>query len=261
MTDRDESLAGRRIVVTRPAGPGAEALAVPLEALGAQVVRFPTVELVDPPDRGPLLAAADDLAGFDWLLLTSPSAVERFATALEEVGGGLAQVRIACVGPTTAARVEERLGRTPDLVPAEGFSGTVLAEHLAASGLAGRRILHPRASAAPPTLRDALTAAGAEVVAPVAYVTAAPEVDSGPLVARLETGDVDAVTFASGSAAEHLAGLLGERAGELLGGTAVACLGPVTARVARGLGLRVDLVAGEATARGLVEALVAFLRR
>jgi uroporphyrinogen-III synthase len=63
------------------------------------------------------------------------------------------------------------------------------------------------------------------------------------------------VTFASPSAVRNLAKLLG---GDLspLEGPLIACIGPVTARAARRLGLRVDVEASEHTVEGMVQALV-----
>jgi uroporphyrinogen III methyltransferase/synthase len=63
---------------------------------------------------------------------------------------------------------------------------------------------------------------------------------------------VDAVTFTSSSTVRgflNAGGRVPERA-------AVVCIGPVTARTARELGLRVDAVAEPYTLDGLVEALV-----
>ena len=248
--------------MTRPAGPGAEALARPLEALGAECLRFPTVALVDPPDRGPLLAAARALAEIDWLLLTSATAVHRLADALDEVGdAGLPEgLRLACVGPVTSAAARARLSREPDLVPPGRFAGSDLAVLLTEAGLAGARVLYPRASAAPPALKEALEAAGATVADPVAYTTACPEADASPLADRLASGGVDAATFASGSAVRNLARMLGEdRAPGLLARTAIACLGPATAAEAERLGLRVAIRPETFTAPALVEAIRAHL--
>jgi len=247
-----------RVLVTRPAGPGAEALAEPLEALGAECVRFPTVELVDPPDKRPLLASARALADVDWLLLTSANAVDRLASAMRDVGtAGLpSTVRIACVGPITARPSPDRLGRGPDLVPERRFRGAAMAEQLAAAGLAGSRVVYPRASAAPATLKTTLTAAGATVDDPVAYTTACPRVDAAPLAERLAAGELQVATFASGSSVSNLASLLGaDRIPDLLGRTAVACLGPVTAAEAVRHGLEVAIQPALSTAPALVEAI------
>ena len=60
----------------------------------------------------------------------------------------------------------------------------------------------------------------------------------------------DAVVLASGSAARSLA--LQGGAGDAL----VACIGPKTAEIAREVGLPDGIVADEATAKGIIHALV-----
>jgi uroporphyrinogen-III synthase len=65
-----------------------------------------------------------------------------------------------------------------------------------------------------------------------------------PEAARLlRAGRIDAVTFASGSAARGFAALFGSEAGPLAAGTVVACMGSTCAADARAEGLRVDAVA------------------
>ena len=63
------------------------------------------------------------------------------------------------------------------------------------------------------------------------------------------------VTFTSSSTVSNLMELLGGDK-ELLASSLIACIGPVTAKTATELGIRVDLVAKKATVEGLVEALV-----
>jgi len=57
-------------------------------------------------------------------------------------------------------------------------------------------------------------------------------------------GRVDAIAFASGSAARGFAKLFGPDAPRLAGRAAVACMGRTCAAAARSAGLRVDAVAG-----------------
>ncbi|OLB61330.1 MAG: hypothetical protein AUH96_12300 [Nitrospirae bacterium 13_2_20CM_2_61_4] len=65
---------------------------------------------------------------------------------------------------------------------------------------------------------------------------------------------MDAVTFTSSSTVRHFV-----EAGPVPPGAKVVCIGPITARTARGLGLKVTEVAGEYTEDGLIAALVAAL--
>jgi len=97
---------------------------------------------------------------------------------------------------------------------------------------------------------------GAAVDEVVAYRTlgvGAPD----ELKALLEEGQIDVVTFTSSSTVRNLvASLQGRTPGNALSRCLVACIGPVTARTAERLGIRVDVVAKEHTIAGLVEAIV-----
>ena len=62
------------------------------------------------------------------------------------------------------------------------------------------------------------------------------------------------MTFTSSSTVRNLAAMLNGHI-ETLRGPLVACIGPITAKTAEELGLRVDVVASESTVEGLVRAM------
>ena len=68
-------------MVTRPRDEGSRA-AVALETLGAEVLLAPTVEVRPISDPGPLDAAIDRLASYDWLVFTSANGVRFFLERL-----------------------------------------------------------------------------------------------------------------------------------------------------------------------------------
>jgi uroporphyrinogen-III synthase/uroporphyrinogen III methyltransferase/synthase len=253
-------LHGRRVAVTRGAG-GEDALSAGLRALGAEVLEFPAIAVGPPEDGAPLDAALRQLPRFAWAAFASVNAVERTVARLDALGvprAALADLRLACVGPATAARLAD-LVRQPDLLPGE-HTGAALAASLARH-VAGRAVLVPRAAEGRPELGDGLAAAGAEVVAPVAYRTvAAPPASLAPLGDLLEAGRVDAVAFASPSAVRSVAAALGPRAA-LLGRVLLGAIGPTTAAALRQAGLTPGAVPAEHTAEALAAALAAALGR
>ncbi len=190
-------------------------------------------------DTSALDAAIESLARDDWVVFTSANGVAAVGTRLRSLYG----VRIAAVGPATAAAVRV-LGSEPSFVP-ERFAAEEIVAGLGA--LAGVRVLLPQADIADPQLADELRARGATVAAVVAYRTVEIAPDPSGMLA-LEAAD--AVVLASPSAARSLATL------ELGGRPLIACIGPTTAAAAREAGLRVGLVAREATAEGMIHALV-----
>ena len=240
----DVSLAGLRIMVTRADGQAA-ALANALTALGAQTVRCPVIA-IEPIAVDPM----PDLGRYDWLVLTSANGVDRLRELLQEGSRDLpAHTKVAAIGPETAARAREA-GMPPTLVP-ERYIAEDLADALSAAMAPGARILLARAAGARDVLPQQLRARGAEVDVIETY-RAVPPADVGPRLAAC-LPEVDMVTFTSSSTVRHFVDAM---PGALANRVRVACIGPITAETARGLGLRVDIIAEEYTTRGLVEAIV-----
>ena len=242
----DAPLAGLRIMVTR-ADRQASALADGLTALGAQAVLCPVIAIepiaVDP-------VALRDLGRYDWLVLTSANGVDRLREMLREASRDFpAHLKVAAIGPETAARAREA-GMPPALVPAR-YIAEDLADTLSAAMAPGDRILLARAAGARDVLPQQLRARGAEVDVLETYRAIPPEHVRPRLAACLP--DVDMVTFTSSSTVRHFVDAM---PGALPDGVRIACIGPITAETARGLGLRVDIIAQEYTTRGLVEAIV-----
>ena len=222
-------LAGQRVVVTRPrehAGP----LVIGLEGLGAEVAVVPLIAVAPLEDDGELRRLVER-GDHDWIVFTSANAVRAVESVVPDV-----RARVAAVGPTTASSLRE-LGVEPAFVP-DRFAAAEIADGL--EPLAGARVLLPQSEIAERSFADELRARGAAVDVVDAYRTVAVHPTDTEL-AQLERAD--AILLASGSAARSLAAAAAptER-------TLVVCIGPSTAAAARAAGLRVDLVAGEATA-------------
>ena len=249
-------LFGRRIVVTRARAQAGE-LSRELEALGAEVFEFPTIEICPPEDFGPLDEAIRELDSFDWIVFTSVNGVEAFMERLGHYGLDLRAVprgaKVAGIGPATAQRVEEaglRVDVTPEEYKAEALIGA-----LANCSLEGKRVLIPRAKVAREILPEKLREAGAEVVVPPAYESLPSSEGKEQLGELLENGEIDCTTFTASSTVENFVRAFGEEAAQLLSGARVACIGPITAKTARDHGLRVDTEADEYTIPGLVNAV------
>ncbi len=253
-------LFGRRIVVTRPRAQ-AQAFAALLEAEGAEVVSLPTIAPAPPPSFDAFDAALAELGRYAWLVLTSPHGVEVFFERLRTLGRDvreLAGVRVAAIGPATAAGIAAR-GLNVALTPAE-YRAEAVADALVAAGVAGERVLLARAAGARTVLPERLRAAGALVDDVATYRTIVP-----PDAARapaLFAGDrrPDFVTFTSSSTVTNFAALFPDRdLKAVLTGVAVGCIGPVTAATARDHGLAVDVEPKEYTVPAFAAALTRFL--
>ena len=140
--------------------------------------------------RAELADAMLELNSYDWLVFTSPNGVDEFFDIffkafedLRDIGG----VRIAAVGPATAAKLKE-LHLKVDLMPDEYVAAKIaeaMAEHESIENL---KILLLRAEVANPELPDGLEAMGA-IVDDIACYKTVPETEDrerrrGPTAGR-----------------------------------------------------------------------------
>jgi uroporphyrinogen III methyltransferase/synthase len=73
---------------------------------------------------------------------------------------------------------------------------------------------------------------------------------------------IAAVTFTSSSTVNNFVEMLGQKEYKtLVNGVAVACIGPVTAKTAEELGMKVEIVPREYTIPALVDAMVEYFKR
>lgn len=250
-------LFGQRVVVTR-ARHQAEPLSARLQERGAAVLEVPCLRIAPPAQPEPLAEALAGLGSYDWVVFTSANGVsaffEQFFRAYEDLRC-LGLVRLAAVGPATAAKLRE-LHLKVDLVPPE-YAARDIARELARQGsLENLRILLLRAEVAQPELPRLLEDAGAIVDDIACYRTVAETEDWTGDAARLTAEGAEWLTFASGSAAQHFH----ERFNlpELRARfprMRVASIGPETSKVLAGLGCPADVEAAPHTLEGLVEAI------
>lgn len=252
-------LFGRKIVITR-AREQASAFLERLSLLGAECIEFPTIKIVPPETWDELDAALKVIETYAWIFFTSVNGVRYFLERLEALGKDvrdLKGIRIGAIGPKTA-ELWTRRGIRPDLVPEE-YRAEGLVEALRKWPVRGAKILLPRAEGAREVLPDELAAMGAEVHVVTAYRTVRPEGEKGRVKSMLSRGEIDMVTFTSSSTVTNFMSLFEDEPSELrswMAGTAVACIGPVTANSAERAGLRVRVMPSKYTIEALTESIV-----
>jgi uroporphyrinogen-III synthase len=256
-------LAGVRVLVGR-ARHQADSLSSQLHKQGADVLEIPFIEIRPPRSFRRLDTALENLAAYDWLILTSVNGVEAMWERMHKLRlrkPALAHVKIAAIGPATRKAIEKR-GARVDVVPEEYVAESVVKS--LRRQVKGKRILLVRAKVARDVIPNELGKAGAVVDVVEAYETVVPKGSRTRLRAALR--DVrarpDVVTFTSSSTVKNFVQLLGissrgqERPAALRGVT-LASIGPVTSATLRDLGLGVDVEAQPFTIPGLVAAIVA----
>jgi uroporphyrinogen-III synthase len=263
LPEKTGRLAGTRIIVTR-AREQAVPLAEELSALGAEVRVLPLIEIGPPSDCGPLDRAISRIETFDWLIFASAHAVEFFLKRFDQKGGDrqmLDRPAIAAVGPKTG-RALDRRGLKVALMPArytaESLVDAFIEHYSDPEMIRGMRMLLPASNITRDVIRPALNRFGARVELVEVYSNVRPEIGREDLLKALEPSQRGYILFASPSAVNNLARLLG--ADDLaceLGRLRALCIGPTTAEAAAGLGLKVDAPPAEYS----IESLVAIIEK
>ena len=269
-------LSGVRVLVGR-AQHQAGALSAELRALGATVLEIPFIAIRKPRSYKPLDSALKNLAGYDWLILTSANGVEAMWKRLLRLrvsNKNLKHLHIAAIGPATKRAIEKH-GVRVDVVPKEYVAESVVRS--LQKRVEGKRVLLVRAKVARDVIPRELRKAGAQVDVVEAYETIVPQTSRKRLLKVFGNSRrlPHVVTFTSSSTVRNFVELLGgarsaKREVEALPGRGVrgvaiqrgftiqlASIGPVTSATLRELGLSADINAKEFTIPGLVKAITA----
>ncbi|MCD6388973.1 MAG: uroporphyrinogen-III C-methyltransferase [Desulfobulbaceae bacterium] len=254
-------LFGKRIMITRTREQASE-LVARLEELGAECLEYATIAIQPPDSWNELDQALARLPQYNWLVFTSIHAIHAFFGRLFEKNldaRALNSCRIAAVGTVTADCLLD-YGIKIDLLP-EKFTGEGLAAALESQGLAGKKVLIPRALKAREVLPERLEKAGAEVTVAPVYQNVRPKGYGELLREEFVDQGVDMITFSSSSTVTNFIQMLGvddNELGSLLSKTSIAAIGPITAKTVVDHGLHVDVQPETYTIPALVDSILEY---
>jgi uroporphyrinogen-III synthase len=202
---------------------------------GLDPVLLPCIESA-PADSSHLAAVRAEARTADWIVVTS-----RRAISVLWPKGGMPDVRVAAVGPSTAEAVRKN-GGNAEVVGGAG-AGELTA--LLADQVRDNAVLFPHASGAGSSTVKALQDAGAEVLARAVY-------EIRPVAPGAET--VDAVAFGSPTA---VSGWFLSRS---LDGLVVGAIGSTTARALAEHSFEPDVMPPKPSFVGLISSIAECLR-
>ncbi len=234
------SLAGRSIVITRPAGESQRLVTLVRDAGGVPLL-YPAIDILDAPDLNALDSVIDTLDEYDVAIFVSPSAVDKAMTRITERRTLPEKLRCAAIGPG-GVRALQRFGVGDVIAPdaqvrrfdSESLLATPFMQTQVASGL---RIVIFRGDGGRDLLGDTLAARGAHVAHITCYRRGKPTFDAAPLVQAWENGAVAAVIVTSSEGLGNFYERLGAAGQAWLQKTLVVVPHPRIAAAAHALGL------------------------
>jgi len=284
-----KQLFGYRILVTREHMEGFERL----EELGAEIIEFPTIEIVPPGSYEEIDSSIKKITSYDWVVFTSRNGVKYFFRRFFEKDKDIRElkgIKICAIGTKTAEEIKKygiRVDLIPDEFHAEGLIDSFMrlsslnnaspnapvtpgrAEESRTSEkrsqkpglLTGMRFLLPRAEKAREIFPEKIRALGGEIDVPAAYRTVKPESRGKRLRRFLREGRISVATFTSAATFHNFREIMGDDADEQLKGVSIAAIGPVTAKAVEKAGFHVDIMPRQATIEAMVEEIIQWVKK
>ncbi len=259
------SLSGTLTLILRPAERAAPLVEL-IESAGGKAIVSPVIsrEPISDDTRSQLDHLTSRLGEFEWVAVTSVNAVSELVASLgrshdEPVEAVARQTRWATVGPATTRALAQH-GIVTEFEASENSAAGMLAQWPAPSSPPGQdrsRVLLPLGDLASTQLEDGLAARGFDCERVHVYRTVS-HAASPEALAAWRDGDVDAVVLTSGSIVREFAKQFDPLTviPQLAPHTPTfVAIGDPTTRTAHACGLSVDIVANQASTRGLFDAL------
>ncbi len=225
------SLQGIGVVVTRPRHQ-AEPLVQALSQAGAEVLRFPALEIVPEPDDTPRQALAARAATADWLVFVSSNAVEHGLPRIRAHGGPADGTRCATVGAGSAETLR-RAGIPEVAYPRHGATSEDLLAETPLGRITTGRVMIVRGVGGRPYLAEALQERGAEVDFLEVYRRVRPETDPGPILEAAAADRIQVAIATSGEVLHNFLEMLGEAGRAWLACAALVVIGERVGQLAQ----------------------------
>lgn len=202
---RNKPLAGKGIVVTRPAHQ-AQGLARLIEDAGGRPILFPSIEIRDVENLDPFTRLIDRLDHFDLAIFISPNAAERAMSLINARRKLPAGLRIATIGGG-GVRTLEAHGVTGVIAPQGRYDSEALLE--IAEIADARRVVIFRGEGGRELLGETLSSRGARVEYAECYRRCRPDLDPVQLLEAWTRNEIDAVTATSSEGLRNLFEIVG----------------------------------------------------
>ena len=254
-------LRGKTIVITRTVEQSKESSEV-FRQLGANVIIFPTLDIVPPESWNEFDSIIKNNAAIDFVIFTSTHAVKMFIQRCEELGVSVDfnLTKVVAVGNKTASVCEKN--KIPVHIIPKKFSGIGVVEELANYDLMKKLIFIPRSAIGREELPEGLEALGASIkTAPVYNVSLPSDEKVKVNLEILNQSKPDIFIFTSPSTFENYLQILKvNNPVKYFDGYKVAAIGPTTKAAVENKHVHVDIMPEEFTIDGLAKAIIEFYK-
>ena len=247
------SLGDVSVLVTRPTRQ-AESLCHLIETRGGRVLRFPVLEIRDPPDTASLGTLYERLPDYDIAIFVSANAVRNMSKWVLNGRQWPSSVQIAAVGPSTVGELKI-INLPTHLYPQRKFNSEGLLDLDEMHRINNKRIIVFRGTDGRELLGDTLRARGAILEYAEVYRRAMPEGKTNELKRYFESGGIDVITVSSLESLQNLIQMAGESGCLWLRETPIVVVNNAMAELVRQLGSEA-LQAENATDPAIIEALL-----
>jgi len=252
-------LKGKTVVITRTIEQSRESAAA-LTNLGANVIIFPTLEIVPPTDWSKFDSVVSHPDRIDFIIFTSVHAVQMFSKRIREIGAiiNYNQTKVVAVGTKTSAYCHKN-NINVNIIP-EKFSSEGVVEALSKYNLKNKVVFIPRSAIGREGLPMGLKELGAVIKSVPIYNVAIPSNENlKSNLHLLESSKIDLFIFTSPSTFENFLQIADIKTPfQYFSQFDVAAIGPATKEAIESKKVKVKILPDEYTINGLTKKIVEY---
>ena len=252
-------LKNKTIVLTRTIEQSKESSAI-FSELGANVIVFPTLEIVPPTNWDSFDNFILSNKIIDFIVFTSAHAVTMFIKRCNELNKqiGFEKIKVVAIGNKTKSICEENNIKV-DIVPKK-FSGEGVVEELSKYDLKDKLVFIPRSAIGREDLPKGLEELGAKIVTIPVYNVSLPSTESTQQnIEQLNSTKPDVFIFTSPSTFENFLLIMNiNNSVSFFKNYDVAAIGPTTMSAIENSKVKVSIMPDEYTIKGLANKMIEF---
>lgn len=261
-TDNDHPLKNKTIVITRAIETSKESAKIFIQ-LGAEVITFPTLDIVPPDSWEQFDNFILNKNKIDFIIFTSAHAVKMFNKRLAELNVSInySKVIVVAVG-TKTSMICEKYGIPINIIPKNFNSDGVIFE-LLKFRLNKKIIFIPRSAIGREELPGGLAELGAIIKSVPVYNVAVPSKEIiAPYIDNLKKSKPDLYIFTSPSTFDNFLQILKiTNPVNYFSNALIAAIGPTTRSAIEGRNLKVNIMPDEYTIEGLAKSIVNYFNK